>query len=90
MMFLNKLFYVLFEAIDDEGPFFQNIYPYAKSESNAIELVMTYLNAYNYSNITIDEIAEIDNVNNIEDLIQIEEFKGYIQNVKHGYIENMD
>lgn len=80
-----KIYNVLIEAIDIEGPFFQNFYPYAMSSQDAITKVMDYLCKFNYQDTSIDSIEECKDIEWVNDLVEDDNFEGFIQNVKHAY-----
>ena len=82
---MNKYFRILIEAIDSESFFFQNFYPYCNNKNDAIEMVSEYLTILRYTETSIEEIDECENILDIDDLIQINDFVGYIQNIKHAY-----
>ncbi|XMB71680.1 hypothetical protein RJI07_06100 [Mycoplasmatota bacterium WC30] len=87
---MKKLFHVLFEAVDNESTFFQNIYPYAESKFEAIEVFKDYLNQCGYIRIKVEEVSEIDSIVDIDDIIQNNKFNGYIQNTKYRYPDYSD
>lgn len=82
----NKpMYYMLLNAIDDIGPFFQNFYSLKESESEALSDIMNFALLCGYKDVVIDEIDIIYSIEGIDDLITDDDFDGYIQNVKNGY-----
>ena len=86
---LNKkiVIYVLLNAIDEVSPFFQNFYSLKESEEEAINDVMKFTSVLGYRDVFIEEIKviNIDDLDDIEELIENEDFDGFIQNIKEAY-----
>jgi hypothetical protein len=86
---LNKktVIYILLNAIDEVSPFFQNFYSLKESEEEAINDVMKFTSFLGYKDVIIEEIKviNIDDLNEIEELIEDEDFDGFIQNIKEAY-----
>ena len=84
----NKLvIYILLNATDEVGPFFQNFYSLKESNEEAINDVMKFTSLSGYKNVVIEEIETInvDDLDDIEELIEDEDFCGFIQNIKEAY-----
>lgn len=84
----NKLVtYILLNAADEVGPFFQNFYSLKESNEEAINDVMKFTSLYGYNNVVIEEIEAInvDDLDDIEELIEDKDFHGFIQNIKEAY-----
>jgi|GEM_PF-3187358 len=81
--------YILVNATDEVGPFFQNFYSLKESEEEAINDVMKFTSLSGYKNVVIEEIETInvDDLDDIEELIEDEEFCGFIQNIKEAYLD---
>jgi hypothetical protein len=79
--------YILLNAIDDVSPFFQNFYSLKESEEEAINDVMKFTSFLGYKDVIIEEIKaiNIDDLDEIEELIEDEDFDGVIQNIKEAY-----
>jgi hypothetical protein len=85
---VNKLvIYILLNATDEVGPFFQNFYSLKESEEEAINDVMKFTSLSGYKNVVIEEIEarNLDDLDDIEELIEDENFCGFIQNIKEAY-----
>jgi hypothetical protein len=86
---LNKktAIYILLNAVDEVSPFFQNFYSLKESEEEAINDVMRFTSFLGYKDVIIEEIKviNIDDLNEIEELIEDEDFDGFIQNIKEAY-----
>jgi len=84
----NKtVIYILVNATDEVGPFFQNFYSLKQSEEEAIYDVMKFTSFLGYKNVIIEEIKVInaDELEEIEELIEDQDFDGFIQNIKEAY-----
>jgi len=84
----NKLaIYILLNATDEVGPFFQNFYSLKESREEAINDVMKFTSLSGYNNVVIEEIEaiNIDDLDDIEELIEDEDFHCFIQNIKEAY-----
>jgi len=79
--------YILLNAIDEVSPFFQNFYSLKESEEEAINDVMKFTLFLGYNDVIIEEIKviHIDDLDEIEELIEDENFDGFIQNIKEAY-----
>jgi len=81
----KQLYKLLVDAVDEEGPFYQNFYAYGKGYDESIDSTMIFLNYLGYKDINIVEVEHFD-VNYLPDeIIEDELFNGYIQNVKFAY-----
>jgi hypothetical protein len=84
----NRLvIYILLNATDEDGPFFQNFYSLKGSREEAINDVMKFSLLSGYKSVVIEEIEaiNIDDLDDIEELIEDEDFHGFIQNIKEAY-----
>lgn len=81
----RPIFYMLLNAIDEIGPFFQNFFSFKKTETEAIDDIMNYALICEYKDVTVDKIEIRYNIEDIEDLIEDEDFDGYVQNIKNSY-----
>ncbi len=70
---------------DNEGEYFQNIYPYATSMEDTIEKAIAFIETITNILIAIESIDYCYNIDSIKDLISMDNFEGYIQNIKHYY-----
>lgn len=79
--------YILLNAIDEDGPFFQNFYSLKESREEAIDDVMKFSSLSGYKSVVIEEIEaiNIDDLDDIEELIEDEGFHGFLQNIKYAY-----
>ncbi len=79
--------YILLNATDEVSPFFQNIYSLKETEEDAISNVMKFTSLSGYKIVTIEgiEVINVDDLDNIEELIEDENFCGFIQNIKEAY-----
>jgi hypothetical protein len=86
---LNKktVIYILLNAKDEFSPFFQNFYSMKQSEEEAIYDVMKFTSFLGYKDVIIEEIKvlNVDDLEEIEELIEDENFDGFIQNIKEAY-----
>lgn len=86
-----NLYRVLIDAKDDEGPFYQNYFPYGENEDQAINEVMTLLDLLQYEEIILSDIELItDNEIDQTDWITVTGYNGYLEAIKYGYPENDD
>jgi hypothetical protein len=84
----NKtVIYILLNATDEVSPFFQNFYSLKETEEDAISDVMKFTSLSGYKNVIIEEIKviNVDDLDNIKELIENENFCGFIQNIKEAY-----
>lgn len=86
---LNNKFtiYILLNATDEVGPFFQNFYSLKESEEEAINDVIKFTSLSGYKNVVVEEIEviNVDDLDDIEELIEDKDFHGFIQNIKEAY-----
>lgn len=84
----KQLYHLLIHAIDEEGLFYQNYYPYGKSLNDAINKISYFLAKVDYTQVEVVEhtLFSIDNLPS--DVIQEDDFDGFIHNVKYGYDED--
>jgi len=83
----RTVIYILLDAVDEIGPFFQNFYSLKNDKHEAIDDIMRFSELCGYTNVVIAEIEYRENFEIGDSLYIDEDFDGYIQDLKMGYPE---
>lgn len=84
---VRELYWVMYNAKDEEGFFMQNIYPYAESLDDAANKTLNFVSSQEYTDVSILELSKIEKIENVEELLVVDWFDGYIQAIKFSYDE---
>lgn len=81
----KQLYHIIVNVMDKEAPYYQNFYPFGINTDEAINKVAVYLREIQQTQIQVEDCEPFDIDHLPSDVIQEDEFDGYIHPYYYGY-----